>query len=145
MDGRLLALGQGVRLLRFNSFAARFGKALLEAFHAAGRVDKLLLAGKERVAAGANFKANAGFGRARLERVSASANDRAFYVIGVNSCFHNGLNYNKLQEVAGANGCAVLVTDFEVKMGSRRDAGGADIPDELIKPDMLPFMNQNSR
>src|SRR5207249_765724 len=90
-EGGFLTLGQRVRLFQFDRFAARFGEALLEAFHAPGSIDKLLLSGEERVAIGANFKPDAGFGRARLKGVSTGAHDSAFHIFGMDSWPHKGV------------------------------------------------------
>jgi hypothetical protein len=54
-DRRFLALGQRLRLLRFDGFAARFGKTPLETLDAPGRVDELLPSRKERVTVGTNL------------------------------------------------------------------------------------------
>src|ERR1700751_1634460 len=69
------------------------GVLLLEAFDAAGRVNQLLLAGKERVALRADFDADqlAFAGRAGLKSASAGAVDRDGMIIGVNSFFHERL------------------------------------------------------
>ena len=49
----------------------------------------------------------------------------------------------KLEEVPGTYGRPVFVADFKMQVGTRRDARGSDVADELVKPDMLSFMNQN--
>src|SRR5467141_4643001 len=74
---------------RVSTGSARLGSVLLaEPLHAAGRVKQLLLAGKERVAAGADFDVNHGGGRARDKRVAACALDGRPLVFGVNPGFH---------------------------------------------------------
>jgi hypothetical protein len=63
--------------------------ALVEAIDASGGVDQLLLAGKERVASGADFDVQVAlFGRARLERLAASAGNCDIDVFWMNSWFH---------------------------------------------------------
>src|SRR6266403_2030784 len=60
-----------------------------EALDAAGRVHELLLAGKERMASGADFHADVALvGGAGNKRVTAGAMDPNFVVAGMNSCFH---------------------------------------------------------
>src|SRR5467141_5028897 len=74
---------------RVSTRSARLGGVLLaEPLHAAGRVEQLLLACKERVAAGADFDVNHGRGRARDKRVTACALDSCPLVFGVNPGFH---------------------------------------------------------
>ena len=60
-----------------------------EAFDAAFRVDELVLAREERVAARANFDLDVFLGGARLERVAAGASDLGLDVNGMNTLFHN--------------------------------------------------------
>ena len=63
--------------------------ALVEAVHASGGIDQLLLAGKERVASGTNFDVQVTFlGGASLERLAARAGDGDINVFWVNSWFH---------------------------------------------------------
>lgn len=59
----LLTLGHlgGGGLFNYR-LSRRFGKSLLEPFHAAGRINKLLSTREERVAARADFQPEAGFG-----------------------------------------------------------------------------------
>jgi len=60
-----------------------------EAVDAAFRVHQLLLAGEERMAGGADFHAHVALvGGARLEGVSARADDVDFVVSGVNTGLH---------------------------------------------------------
>ena len=63
---------------------------LLEALHAACRINQLLLAGEERVAVRANFHANqiAAESRAGLKGVPARAVHRHIVIIGMNIVFH---------------------------------------------------------
>src|SRR5262245_41214979 len=63
--------------LLFDGFARGLGKALLEALHATGGIHKLLTARKKRMAVRADFQPDAGLGRARLERITTGANNRA--------------------------------------------------------------------
>jgi hypothetical protein len=65
-----------------------FRIALLETIDTAGRVNKLLLARKERMAFRANFDVKTFFGRSRLNDLAAGANDRCFFVFWVNVLFH---------------------------------------------------------
>src|ERR1041384_716861 len=83
----------GVRWLMLGSGCAfRCGFlaiALVEAVHASGGIDQLLLAGKERVASGTNFDVQVTFlGGASLERLAARAGDGDINVFWVNSWFH---------------------------------------------------------
>src|SRR5205814_4983816 len=62
---------------------------LLEAVHAAFRVDQLLASGKERMAVRADFNADiALMRRARPELVPAGADDVNFFVSGMDAGFH---------------------------------------------------------
>ena len=62
---------------------------LVEAIHASGGVNQLLLAGKERVAGRTDFHVQVAlFGRARLKRLAAGAGNGDLNVFGVNSWFH---------------------------------------------------------
>ena len=62
---------------------------LVETIHASGGIDQLLFAGEERVASRANFDVQVALlGRARLERLAASAGNIYFDVFWVNSWFH---------------------------------------------------------
>jgi len=61
----------------------------VEAIYAAGRVDQLLLAGKERMAGRANFNVQIAFARrARFESLATGAGYRYFFIFRVNSRFH---------------------------------------------------------
>ena len=63
-----------------------FGVLAAEALDTACRIDQALFAGEERVAVGANFKADLAFvGGTGLERVAARAVDLNGSVCGVNS------------------------------------------------------------
>jgi hypothetical protein len=63
--------------------------ALVEAIDASRGIDQLLFAGEERVAGRANFDVQVALlGRARLERLAASAANIYFDVFWVNSWFH---------------------------------------------------------
>ena len=67
-----------------------FGQ-LLETIDAAGGIDKLLLAGVERMALGADFYAAGCDGRTRVENSTAGAGNSRFLVIGrMDTGFHNG-------------------------------------------------------
>ena len=82
MRNLLLLLGGGAGL---GVFAA-------ESLHAAGGIHQLLLAGKEGMAGGANFKVDGTLvGGTSGERVPASAVHSHFVVGGMNGCFHNFL------------------------------------------------------
>ena len=61
---------------------------LLESLDAAGRIDKLLLAGKERVAIRANFGMDRLCGAASLKCISAAAVHHHFFVFRMYSFFH---------------------------------------------------------
>jgi hypothetical protein len=67
----------------------------LEAFNAAGGIDKLLLAGKERMTLGANTHTKLGAGGTCVKHGSASASDRGFGVFGMDIWFHGALYYNE--------------------------------------------------
>lgn len=73
------------------SFLFLLGVALLEFLHATRAVDKLLLAGKKRVAAGADFHADVLLGGARVNHVAAHASDRGIKVLGMYFLFHQML------------------------------------------------------
>ena len=60
----------------------------IEAFNASGGVDKLLLAGKERVAIGTDLEPNFRFGRSRLPRLTAGAVHRRVHVFWMNVRLH---------------------------------------------------------
>src|SRR5262245_36126671 len=75
--------------------------ALVEAIDASRGVDQLLFAGKERVASGADFDVQiALLGRARLERLAASAGNCDIDVFWMNSWFHFD---HSLQAAPGRN------------------------------------------
>ena len=64
-----------------------------EALHAAGGIQQLLLAGKERMAIGADFYVDvAPMGGAGGEVVAARAHDAHFVVCGMDSCLHGSPN-----------------------------------------------------
>jgi hypothetical protein len=67
----------------------RFHHALLEFIHTAGRIDKFLRAGIERVAGIADADNDGGFHRAGLDHVAARATDFRFSIIRMNVSFHN--------------------------------------------------------
>jgi len=68
---------------------ASFCVLLLEPINPAFGVDKLLAAGKERMAGGANFNPQIAFvSRARAECRAAGAGHVHFVISGMNSCFH---------------------------------------------------------
>ena len=62
--------------------------ATREFFHAPGGVDEFLLAGKKRMAGGADADFNVSFGRAGVINRAASAHDIGFVILWVNACFH---------------------------------------------------------
>lgn len=62
--------------------------ALLESVNASAAVNKLLLAGKERVALRADFDLDIGLCGTRFDYVSASALNRGRLICGMNSLFH---------------------------------------------------------
>ena len=63
--------------------------ALVEAIDASSGIDQLLFAGEERMARGTNFDVQVAFlGRARRERLAASAGNSYIDVFWVNSWFH---------------------------------------------------------
>ena len=63
--------------------------ALIEAIDASCGIDQLLFTRKEWMASRTDFDVQVTFlGRARLERLAASAGDGDFNVFGMNSWFH---------------------------------------------------------
>jgi hypothetical protein len=62
---------------------------LLEPLNTAGRIDKLLLAGKERVAIRANFSVDRLGGTACFKRISATAVHHDLFVFRMYSFFHS--------------------------------------------------------
>ena len=66
----------------------RPAKLLAEAFHAAGRIDELLLAGEEWVATRANIDVDLGHRAAGGEGVSAGTVDGTGMIAGVDFGFH---------------------------------------------------------
>ena len=71
---------------RARSFSAAV--ALGEFFDATGRVHKFLLAGKKRMASGANTDSNVATRRACLIDRAARADDICLVIFWVNACFH---------------------------------------------------------
>ena len=74
---------------------SRLGLGVLpaESLHAAGSIDQLLLAGKEWMAARADFYADVALmRRPGGKRVAARAMHTDFVIRGMNSCFHVGLD-----------------------------------------------------
>ena len=66
-----------------------FAISLIESINASRGINQLLFAGKERVTRGTDFHVQiALLGRARLERLAASAGNIYFDVFCVNSWFH---------------------------------------------------------
>lgn len=63
-------------------------KTALELIQTSAGIDKLLLAGKERMALGADFNGHIAFGRTSLNLSAASTSDRAFFVFGMESFLH---------------------------------------------------------
>ena len=63
--------------------------ALLEAIHTAAGVHQLLLAGKERVALGADFNAQLLLGRARHEGIAAHAGNGRLLILRMNAFLHD--------------------------------------------------------
>ncbi len=61
-----------------------------EPVNTSGRIDQLLLAGKERVAVGTNFDVQVFLHRrTRLERMAAGTNNVYFLIVRMNFWFHN--------------------------------------------------------
>src|SRR5207245_10803392 len=99
---------------------------LAEPLHPPGRVHELLLAGEIRVALGANFDVDQGYGRARDEAVAARALDRGPLIRGVNPGFqashpcleverHEAWKYNWHHELAASvRSCAELAADVSL-------------------------------
>jgi hypothetical protein len=75
--------------------AGKLGILLLEAFHAAGGIDELLLPGVKRVADAADFDFDMLERAAGFERVSARAPDFRKVVLGVNFLFHDILAFQR--------------------------------------------------
>ena len=63
-------------------------QTLLEFINTPACIDKLLLAGKERMAFGANFNTDIALRRLRFHNLAASAGDGALLVLRMNSLFH---------------------------------------------------------
>ena len=61
---------------------------LVETVHAAACIHKLLLAGIERVALGANFNLNVLFGRTSLNNCTTRASDSSLFVLGMDTFLH---------------------------------------------------------
>ena len=72
-----------IRLLESNAVA------LLEAIHTAASVHQLLLAGKERVALGANFNAQLLLRRARHEGIAANTGHGRLLILRMNAFLHD--------------------------------------------------------
>src|SRR5215471_12339504 len=82
-------LGGLCRLLA--AFGSLSAELLREPLDAAFGVDQLLLAGEERMAGGADFEVQLGFGRLGLEAVAARATRLDFVVFRVDSFSHSEL------------------------------------------------------
>ena len=63
-------------------------ETLLEAVNASAGINQLLLAGKERVALGADFNLQLGLDRPRLKRLTAYATDDGLAIFGMDLFFH---------------------------------------------------------
>jgi hypothetical protein len=63
-------------------------ETLLELVNTSAGVNKLLLAGEERVALGANFNAEIALGGTARNFVAACASDNAFFVFGMDAFLH---------------------------------------------------------
>ena len=61
---------------------------LFESFNPSGSVNKLLLAGKERMALGANFHLQLLLGGTSLKRLTAYATDDCLAILGMDFLFH---------------------------------------------------------
>ena len=82
---------QKLLLRRFGFGSIALGVLAAEALYAAGGVHELLLAGKERVAGGADFHADVALvGGASSKCVTAGAVHADLTVAGMNGCFHVG-------------------------------------------------------
>ena len=64
----------------------------IEPLHATGRIDQALRARVERMAFGADFDADIGCRRARLEGIAASASDHTVAIFRMDSSFHRTLS-----------------------------------------------------
>ena len=62
--------------------------SFLEPLNTPGRIDKLLLAGKERVTGRADFRRDLGLGGTGQKRIAAQALDRYLRIFWVNAFFH---------------------------------------------------------
>jgi len=62
--------------------------ALREFFHATGRVDEFLFAGKKRMTSGADTDSNVTTRRAGVIDRAARADDICLVIFWVNACFH---------------------------------------------------------
>ena len=74
-----------------SGFVLKFLVFLAESFNSACRVHQFLLAGKERMALGADLNTDVFLGRAHLYDVSASALNIGFSILRVNIWFHFSL------------------------------------------------------
>ena len=64
-------------------------EALVEALNTSAAVNQLLLTSVERMALGANFDVDLGFGGTSLDDVAASAGDGAVNVVRMDTLFHS--------------------------------------------------------
>ena len=66
-----------------------FFQTLFELINTPAGINEFLFAGKERMALGADFNRHITFGGTGLHRFAASALDRGFFILGMNSSFHD--------------------------------------------------------
>jgi hypothetical protein len=74
---------------------------LLELINSAAGIQELLLAGEERMAAGANFDAQLFLGRASFKGVAAGAGHLSYIVLGLNCCLHLNIHLSRPKPHAG--------------------------------------------
>ena len=63
-------------------------ETLLETVDTTACINKLLLAGKERMALGTNFNTDVLLGRACLDNITASAGNRSLLILGMDFLLH---------------------------------------------------------
>lgn len=74
---------------------------LLELINSAAGIQELLLAGEERMAAGANFDAQLFLGRSSFKGVAAGAGHLSYIVLGLNCCLHLNIHLSRPKPHAG--------------------------------------------
>jgi hypothetical protein len=80
--------GQNPLSLHPQAEALLHAVSFLEPLNTPGRIDKLLLTGKERVTGRADFRGDLGLGGTGQKRIAAQALDRYLRIFWVNAFFH---------------------------------------------------------